>query len=196
MATAAGGGGRGGNRGGAPRGAQPGVQPNDALPAAVAAATPDANSPAAPAAAAAPAPLPEIGPDGPTDNVLYAWDPVARKERWRVAGGGAGAFAGGSLATAGNLVFSSVNDRLIAYRADTGEKLTEIQLGANQMGPPISFTIDGKQYIAVTAAPGGGGAGGPGAGRGAPAAAPRPANVLVLALDGKAQLPGAGATGN
>jgi quinohemoprotein ethanol dehydrogenase len=112
--------------------------------------------------------------------VLYAWDPVARKERWRVAGGGAGAFAGGSLATAGNLVFSSVNDRLIAYKADTGEKLAEINLGTAQMGPPISFTFEGKQYIAVTGGPGG--AGGGRGGAGAPA---RPANLLVLSLDGK-----------
>jgi hypothetical protein len=70
----------------------------------------------------APPPLPVIGPDGPTGNVLYAWDPIAvrnvgawRRRRWRLAGG--------ALATAGNLIFSSVNDRLIAYKADTGEKL-------------------------------------------------------------------------
>jgi hypothetical protein len=159
----------------------------------VAAATPTINT-AAPAQTAALAPLPEIGPDGVTGNVLYAWDPIARKERWRVQGGGAGPFAGGSLATAGNLVFSSVNDTLIAYRADTGEKLAAINLGTTQMGPPISFTMDGKQYIAVTAAQGGGaaaggGRGGAGAGGGAPAA-PRPANLLVLALDGKAPIPG------
>ncbi len=151
------------------------------------------------------APLPEIGPDGVNGNVLYAWDPIARKERWRVQGGSAGPFAGGSISTAGNLVFSSVNDTLIAYRADTGEKLAAINLGTTQMGPPISFTIDGKQYIAVTAAQGGGaaagggrGGGGAGAGGGggrggagaAGSAAPRPANLLVLALDGKAPLPG------
>jgi quinohemoprotein ethanol dehydrogenase len=91
-----------------------------------------------------------------------------------------------------------VNDKLIAYRADTGEKLAEIALGTTQMGPPISFTIDGKQYIAVTAAqgapaaPAGAGRGGAGGGAQAPA---RPANLLVLTLDGKAPLPGA-APGN
>src|SRR6185369_1661047 len=140
---------------------------------------------------APPVALPEIGPEGVSGNVLYAWDPIARKERWRVAGGSAGPFAGGSLSTAGNLVFSSVNDKLIAYRADNGEKLAEIVLGTTQMGPPISFTIDGKQYIAVTAAQGAaagaGGGGRGGAGGGAPAPA-RPANLLVLALDGKAPL--------
>jgi hypothetical protein len=188
-----GGGGRGGNRGAAP------ANPNsDVLPAAVAAATATGNAPAPAQPAAPAAPLPEIGPDGVNGSVLYAWDPVARKERWRVQGGSAGPFAGGSLSTAGNLVFSSVNDKLIAYRADTGEKLAEIALGTTQMGPPISFTIDGKQYIAVTAAqgapaaPAGAGRGGAGGGAQAPA---RPANLLVLTLDGKAPLPGA-APGN
>ncbi len=94
-----------------------------------------------------------IGPDGPTGNVLYAWDPIAKKERWRIAGAGAGPFTGGTLATAGNLVLDSVNDRLMIFRADTGEKLTEINLGISQMGPPISFMLDGKQYITVTGAP-------------------------------------------
>jgi len=192
MGTGGGGGGgaRGGNRGAAPaNGGQTGALTPEA--AAVAAN----NAPTAATAVPA-APLPEIGPDGVNGNVLYAWDPIARKERWRVQGGSAGPFAGGSISTARNLVFSSVNDTLIAYRADTGEKLAAINLGTTQMGPPISFTIDGKQYIAVTAAQGGGaaagggrgGAGG-GAGGGAPAP-PRPANLLVLALDGKAPLPG------
>ena len=180
-----GGGGRGGNRGGGARGGnQAGT---DQVPTAVAAANAPAEPPAAAPAPAAP--LPEIGPDGPSGSVLYAWDPIARKERWRAPGGGAGPFAGGSLATAGNLVFSSVNDQLQAYKADTGERIFEINLGMTQMGPPISFTIDGKQYIAVTGGPGGGGGGrGAGAGGGAPA---RPANLIVLTLDGKAPLPGA-----
>lgn len=170
----------GGRGGGAGRG---GAGANE-VPAAVGAANAQAGAPASPPEAEpAPQPLPVIGPDGATGNVLYAWDPIARKERWRAPGGGAGPFAGGSLATAGNLVFSSVNNRLIAFRADDGEKVLELNLGTTQMGPPISFTMDGKQYIAVTGGLGGGG------GRGA-GAAPRPANLLVLALDGKAPLPG------
>jgi hypothetical protein len=59
-----------------------------------------------------------------------------------------------------------------------------MDLGTSQMGPPISFTIDGKQYVAVTGGPGGAGA------RGAPGGAPVPANLFVLTLDGKAALPG------
>ena len=121
---------------------------------------------------------------------------IARKERWRAADAGAGPFSGGSLSTAENLVFSSVNNRLLAFRADTGEKLLDLDLHTSQMGPPISFVIDGKQYISVAAGPeGGGGTGAPGAAKGGdakgPAAPPRPAHLFVLALDGKAPIPGA-----
>ncbi|MGH9593200.1 MAG: PQQ-binding-like beta-propeller repeat protein, partial [Bryobacteraceae bacterium] len=196
-----GGGGRGGR--GANQGkAAPGVTGNAPAgtgPANAEAAAVQAAQQAAAAAPVKPQPLAQIGPDGATGNVLYAWDPIARKERWRAAGAGAGPFAGGSLTTAGNLVFSSVNDRLLAFRADTGEKLLELRLYTSQLGPPISFTIDGKQYISVAGGPaGGGGFGGGGAGRGAPAAngnaappAPRPAHLLVLAVDGMAPIPGA-----
>ena len=75
-----------------------------------------------------------------------------------------------------------MNNHLLAFRADNGDKVFEMDLGTTQMGPPISFTIDGKQYVAVTA----GLAAAPGAGRGAPARAP---HLFVLGLDGKAPLP-------
>ena len=80
-----------------------------------------------------------------------------------------------------------------AYRADTGEKLLELETGMSQMGPPISYMIDGKQYIVITGgAPQGGGRGGAGAakgkgpeqGKGAPAAPPQPSRMLALVLDG------------
>jgi quinohemoprotein ethanol dehydrogenase len=164
---------------------------NAALPAAVQGATPVVGQQPAAPAAETPVALATIGPDGPTGSVLYAWDPIAKKERWRAAGAAAGPFAGGSLATAGNLVFSSVNDKLMAFRADTGEKLIEIPAGTTQMGPPMTFMIDGKQYIVVSGGPQGGGGRGPGpAAGGAPAAPARPAHLLVFGLDGKAPLPG------
>jgi hypothetical protein len=168
-------GGRGGGRGGA-------AAPENAEAAAVQAQQ------AVQAAAPKPEPLAQIGPDGPSGQVLYAWDPIARKERWRAADAGAGPFSGGSLSTAGNLVFSSVNNRLMGFRADSGEKVLDLDLHMSQMGPPISFMLDGKQYISVTGGP----AGGTGAARGgAPPPARRPAHLVVLALDGKAPIPGA-----
>jgi quinohemoprotein ethanol dehydrogenase len=136
--------------------------------------------------------MPAIGPEG-RGNILIAWDPVAQKERWRAQGGAAGFNQGGTLSTAGNLVFSSVNNKLVAYRADTGEQVLDLPTGLSQMGPPMTFLLDGKQYVAVAGGPpGGGGRGGGGNGGAAPAFAPAapqapslPSKLLVLAVDGK-----------
>ena len=78
-----------------------------------------------------------------------AWDPVTQKERWRTPGGGS--IGGGTVTTAGNLVFQVINDgRLMAYTADKGEKLFEVQTGLRGgMGPPITYMLDGKQYVAL-----------------------------------------------
>jgi len=120
-----------------------------------------------PAPTATRPPPPSIGPEPiETGNhgALVAWDPVAQQMRWRMPGGGG--IGGGTLTTAGNLVFQVINDgRLLAYSADKGEKLLEIQTGLRSgMGPPITFQLDGKQYIAVMGGVGGisGGNAGPG----------------------------------
>jgi hypothetical protein len=94
---------------------------------------------------------------GGRGNILVAWDPVAQKERWR--GLSAGFNQGGTLSTAGNLVFASVNTRLIAYRADNGDVLTDITTGLPQMGPPqpsrlLVYALDGTAALpAPPAAP-------------------------------------------
>ena len=66
--------------------------------------------------------------------MLVAWDPVTQKERWRNNGGGS--TGGGTVTTAGNLVFQVVPDgRFVAYSADKGEKLLDIQFAlANVVG--------------------------------------------------------------
>jgi hypothetical protein len=130
-------------------------------------------------------PLPTIGPEG-HGNLLIAWDPVAAKERWR--GLSAGFNQGGTL-SAGNLVFSSVNTRLIAYRADNGDQLIDIPTGLSMMGPPMTFMIDGKQFVTVTGGPPNGGNGfGPPPPE-TPGVPLQPSRLLVYALDGKATLP-------
>ena len=158
-----------------------------------------AGVPAPPLAAGAqptvpPIQLPMIGPaqaPGTQSNVLVGWDPVAQKEAWRAPVGGNR--DGGVLTTAGNLVIQVVTDgRLIAYSADKGQKLAEINTGQRTgMGPPMTYMVDGKQYIALM--------GGRGSGSLVPAAddvplAQRtvtaasdaaPPRVLVYALDGK-----------
>jgi quinohemoprotein ethanol dehydrogenase len=79
---------------------------------------------------------------------LLAWDPVAAKPRWRVPY--PSATGGGTLTTAGNLVFQGLSDgRFLAYNADKGEKLWETQLGNGVMAAPSTYLLDGKQYVSV-----------------------------------------------
>jgi len=69
-------------------------------------------------------------------------------------------------------VFQVIPDgRFVAYSADKGEKLLEVQTGLKGgMGPPITYVIDGKQYVALM-----GGMGTLGGNRGAPPPPPPPA---------------------
>ena len=117
---------------------------------------------------------------------LTAWDPVAQKERWRVPYAIRG--NGGLLATAGNLVFQgTVGATFAAYRADTGEKKWELPVQQVPIAAPISYMIDGEQYIAVNAGWGGGLAHSTTAkSLGVPLSAPR---LLVFKLGGTATLP-------
>jgi quinohemoprotein ethanol dehydrogenase len=81
---------------------------------------------------------------------LSAWDPVAQREAWRVDYSGTG--SGGVLATAGNLVVQgTVDDTVAIYRADNGEKLWEVLVNTEPAAGPISYAVDGEQYIAVNA---------------------------------------------
>ena len=62
----------------------------------------------------------------------------------------------GTLSTAEDIVFAGDLDRRFrAFDVRTGEILWETRLGTSVQGHPVSFAIDGKQYIGVTAALGG-----------------------------------------
>jgi quinohemoprotein ethanol dehydrogenase len=159
--------------------------------AAAAAAAPAASTlrpPAAPAATQRP-PLKSIGPDS-NGGFLMAYDPATGTERWRVPGGSA--IGGGTVATGGGIVFQATGGTLYAYSADKGEKLLELKTGiTGGMAPPITFMVDGKQYVAVQVGQGRPPA--PPGGNAPPALpnAPAPVNprLLVYALDGTAKLP-------
>ena len=65
-------------------------------------------------------------------------------------------FHTGTMSTAGNLVFvGDLDRRFKAFDVTNGDIVWETRLGTSVQGHPISFAIDGKQYIAVTAALGG-----------------------------------------
>ena len=85
---------------------------------------------------------------------LIAWDPIARKPRWTAEYGSY--WNGGTLATAGNLVFQgTAAGDFIAYNATTGEKLWSSWATTGIVAPPITYSIDGKQYVSVMAGWGG-----------------------------------------
>ena len=85
---------------------------------------------------------------------LMAWDPVAQKARWVVEH--AGPWNGGLLATGGKLVFQgNSSSEFAAYHAGTGEKLWNFAAQTGIVAPPITYTVDDEQYVAVLAGWGG-----------------------------------------
>lgn len=88
---------------------------------------------------------------------LRAWDPIRSKIVWEAPSADWWDHAG-VLATAGGLVFQGTGTgRFCAYDADTGKKLKSIEIGTTVIAAPMSYAVDGVQYVAVMAAWGGGG---------------------------------------
>jgi quinohemoprotein ethanol dehydrogenase len=101
--------------------------------------------------------LPEVDLPGGRHAYLRAWNPVTQKLAWEKKL--PGSWPGGVLATAGGLVFQGRLDRrLMAYDAKTGKELWNYPTEAPVQGAPISFRMNGKQYITVITGPGGEGA--------------------------------------
>jgi alcohol dehydrogenase (cytochrome c)/quinohemoprotein ethanol dehydrogenase len=89
-----------------------------------------------------------------TKGYLIAWDPVRGKEVWRV--GHQGPWNGGTLTTAGNLVVQGdASGSFNVYRADTGEKLWSTPAQSAVMAGPMTYEVNGEQYIAVMSGWGG-----------------------------------------
>ena len=85
---------------------------------------------------------------------LIAWDPVQQKEVWRHEH--VSPWNGGTLTTAGNLVFQGTADgRFVAYNATTGDKLWETATGTGVVAGPVTYMVDGKQYVSVAVGWGG-----------------------------------------
>jgi PQQ-dependent dehydrogenase (methanol/ethanol family) len=113
------------------------------------------------------------------DGWLQAWDPVARKMVWETPRGPRA--TSGVLATAGNLVFmgNSGGRKLSAYNAKTGQNLWTFDAQTDVYAAPITYELNGKQYIAASV----GGTGG------ADYFAPTYARMLVFEVGGKQKLP-------
>jgi quinohemoprotein ethanol dehydrogenase len=133
------------------------------------------------------------GDDVPADsaiNGLVAWNPLTQSRAWYVET--PPGVHSGTMTTAGNLVFQGLGTgQFNAYRADTGEKVWEYDAKVGISAPPISYAVDGKQFIALPVGWGGGLAmlGGTLAAQHGWPYGMHPRRLLVFALDGKAKLP-------
>jgi quinohemoprotein ethanol dehydrogenase len=91
---------------------------------------------------------------GSLRGMLVAWDPVRQEPRWTVEH--PGPWNGGVLATGGGLVFQgTAGSEFNAYSAETGEKLWSFAAQTGVVAPPVTYSVDGEQYIAVLAGWGG-----------------------------------------
>jgi len=87
---------------------------------------------------------------------LIAWDVAQQKPRWEVIH--PGIWNGGMLATAGGLVFQGTQDGYFrAYDAASGKQVWEYKTEIGVIAAPISFQLDGVQYIALLVGYGGAG---------------------------------------
>lgn len=85
---------------------------------------------------------------------LLAWDPVRQQAAWtqdyRTI------YNGGTLSTAGNLVFQGTADgRVTAYAADSGKLLWSSPANTGVMAGPVTYEVDGEQYVTFMAGWGG-----------------------------------------
>jgi quinohemoprotein ethanol dehydrogenase len=81
-----------------------------------------------------------------TEGRLIAWDPVKQSERWSVEE--EIATNGGVLSTTGNLVFQGQgNGEFAAYAADTGKKVWSIDTGSAIESIPVTYSVNGEQYV-------------------------------------------------
>ena len=100
-----------------------------------------------------------VATDAPPEALkggLLAWNPVTGKPAWDVPL--RGDWNGGTLATAGNLVFQGTgNGKFIAYRANSGEKLWEASAGSGIIAAPMTYELDGRQFMTIMVGWGGNG---------------------------------------
>lgn len=118
---------------------------------------------------------------------LIAWDPVAQREVWRVER--AGPANGGALSTGGGLVFQGTGSGYFtAVSAETGEELWQHHVQTGVIAAPITYSVEGEQYVAIMAGTGGSWAmiGGDSNMKGY--ALPNKSRLLVFKLGGDADL--------
>ncbi len=121
---------------------------------------------------------------------LQAWDPVAQEQVWEIPEDTP--MNAGTLTTASNLLFQGrVDGHLRAYDAETGNQLWDYDLGLGISAPPITYSVNGKQYLSIMV-----GFGGASAALGGQAVAnlgwsfgAQERRLVTFSLDGSLELP-------
>jgi alcohol dehydrogenase (cytochrome c) len=84
---------------------------------------------------------------------LRALDAATGKRIWQYPMPGPGIAWSGTVSTAGGVVFVGDDDgHLIALDAKTGKHLWHFQMGEHLFASPITYAVDGKQYVAIASA--------------------------------------------
>ena len=87
-------------------------------------------------------------PEGEPYSHFDAYDPVTGEKKWSYRS--KYALLASSLATGGNLVFTGDPEgRFLAFDAESGEVLWSFNTGSGHRGSPMTYAVDGTQYIAV-----------------------------------------------
>ncbi len=95
-----------------------------------------------------------VAPQATPFGHLLAWDPVNQREAWRAEY--VSPWNGGTLTTAGNLVFQGTADgRFIAYNATNGETLWQVPMTSGVIAAPMTWEHEGDQYVTIAAGWGG-----------------------------------------
>ncbi len=135
-----------------------------------------------------------VNADGPPDScssALLAWNPTTQKAAWQVKT--PGCRNGGTIATAGDLVFQGHPDgEFSAYATDGGRKVWSFNAGNGIVSGPLTYAVKGKQFVSVLAGMGGGaGAAGSVSAQFGWQARIHPRRLLTFTLEGTGVLPAA-----
>lgn len=96
----------------------------------------------------------QVPPASKPFGTLIAWDPVRQKAAWTHEHGAPS--NGGTLSTAGNLVFQGTADgRFMVFDARDGKVLWETPTGTGVVAAPVTYLVDGKQYVSIAVGWGG-----------------------------------------
>ncbi|MEL6875196.1 MAG: PQQ-dependent dehydrogenase, methanol/ethanol family [Pseudomonadota bacterium] len=123
-----------------------------------------------------------------TTGKLVAFDPKAGKVAWSVDH--PAAWNGGTMTTAGNLVFQGTSvGQFKAFAADSGKELLSLDMQSGIVSAPSTYIVDGEQYVAFLTSKGGAFPLVAGVAGGASRKVPNIPRLVVMKLGGTAKFP-------